>query len=56
MDRKLFLTIVRYNPKFVMSEFVISGVDCSSKNRNMMTNIYIYTYMIKRGDGLLVEL
>ena len=28
MDRKLFLTIVRYDPKFVMSEFVISGVDC----------------------------
>ena len=33
MERKLFLTIVRYNPKFVMSEFVISefvisGVDC----------------------------
>ena len=28
MDRKLFLTIVRYNPKYVLSEFVISGVDC----------------------------
>ena len=28
MERKLFLTVVRYNPKFVMSEFVISGVDC----------------------------
>ena len=27
-----FLTIVCYNPKFVMSDFVISGVDC----------IYIY--------------
>ena len=30
MDRKLFLTIVRYNQKFVMSEFIISGVDCIS--------------------------
>ena len=36
MDRKLFYDNHCYNPKFVMSEFIISGVDCIL---NMYCNI-----------------